>query len=97
LGEGGKNLDDDIASLVRKGLPPLVRKALDAVRVIGNEAVHPGVLDLKDDIATATQLFATVNIIAEQMISNPKHVADLYDKLPDGKKKAIEQRDSKKL
>jgi len=44
------------------------------VRVIGNEAVHPGKLDLKDDRDTATRLFKLVNIIAEQMISNPKHV-----------------------
>jgi hypothetical protein len=26
---------------------PLVQKSLDVVRVIGNEAVHPGVMDLK--------------------------------------------------
>jgi hypothetical protein len=35
LGEKGKNIDDDIASLVKKGLSPLVQKALDAIRVIG--------------------------------------------------------------
>lgn len=46
LGEKGKNIDDDIASLVSKGLHPLVQKSLDVVRVIGNEAVHPGVIDL---------------------------------------------------
>ncbi len=55
LGEKGKNIDDDIASLVKKGLYPLVQQALDAVRVIGNEAVHPGTLDLKDDRDTATR------------------------------------------
>ncbi len=49
LGEKGKIIDDDIASLVSKGLNPLVQKSLDIVRVIGNEAVHPGVLDIKDD------------------------------------------------
>src|SRR5262249_7562540 len=44
LGEKGKKIDEAIASLVRKGLNPLVQKALDIVRVVGNEAVHPGVL-----------------------------------------------------
>jgi hypothetical protein len=65
LGGKGEKIDDDIASLVKKGLSPLVQKALDAVRVIGNEAVHPGTLDLKDDRDTAIKLFKLVNIIAE--------------------------------
>jgi hypothetical protein len=93
LGEKGKNIDDDIGSLVKKGLSPLVQKALDSVRVIGNEAVHPGTLDLKDDRDTASRLFELVNIITEQMISNPKHIEELYGKLPDAKRKAIEERD----
>ena len=68
--------------MVRKGLSPVVQQALDAVRVVGNEAVHPGALDLRDDRDTAGRLFELVNIIAEQMISNPKHVRELYKKLP---------------
>lgn len=95
LGEKEERIDDDIASLVKKGLNPMVQKALDAVRVIGNEAVHPGTLDLKDDRDTATKLFKLVNIISEQMISNPKHVDDLYGKIPESKRKAIEKRDGK--
>ncbi len=95
LGEKGKNIDDDIARLVRKGLSPLVQQALDAVRVIGNEAVHPGTLDLKDDTETASKLFDLVNIITEQMITTPKHVAELYAKLPQHKRDAIEKRDGK--
>lgn len=68
---------------------------MDTVRVIGNEAVHPGILDLKDDRDTATKLFKLVNIISEQMISNPKHVEEIYGQLPEGKRKAIEKWDSK--
>lgn len=93
LGEKGKSIDDDIASLVKKGLSPIVQQALDSVRVIGNEAVHPGTLDLKDDVETATKLFELVNIITETMISNPKHVKELYAKLPESKRKAIDKRD----
>lgn len=93
LGEKGRSIDDDIASLVKKGLSPVVQKALDSVRVIGNEAVHPGALDLKDDVDTASRLFDLVNIISEQMISNPKHIDELYAKLPEAKRKAIEKRD----
>lgn len=96
LGEKGKNIDDDIASLVGKGLNPLIQKSLDIVRVIGNEAVHPGVIDLSDDRDTANKLFGLINSIADQMITHPKNVHALYDKLPETKKVAIEKRDAKK-
>lgn len=95
LGEPGKNLDSDIASLVSKGLNPLVQKALDVVRVIGNESVHPGEIDLNDNREVAVQLFGLVNLIAEQMISHPKHVERLYSGLPEGKLRGIEQRNAK--
>jgi len=93
LGERGKNLNDDIASLVRKGLPEKIQKALDAVRVIGNNAVHPGKIDLKDDRETATALFELLNMIVEVMITQPKKVDQIYDKIPQGAKEAIEKRD----
>lgn len=95
LGEKGKNIDDDIASLVSKGLNPLVQKSLDIVRVIGNEAVHPGVIDLNDDRDTASQLLILINSIADQMISHPKKVEELYGKLPENKREAIEKRNNK--
>lgn len=95
LGERGKDLNDDIASLVKKGLNPIVQKSLDVVRVIGSESVHPGVIDLNDDKDMAIRLFDLINIIAEQMITQPKHVNELYEKLPDGKLSAIEKRDAK--
>jgi hypothetical protein len=63
--------------------------------VIGNEAVHPGVIDLKDDLDTANRLFDLVNSIADQTISHPKAVKEMYAKLPENKRKAIEQRDKK--
>lgn len=95
LGEDGKNINDDIARLVKKGLSPVVQRSLDAVRVIGNEAVHPGKLDLKDDTDAAISLFQLVNIIAQQMISNPKHADEVYATLPESKRKEIEKRDAK--
>ncbi|MCB2198509.1 DUF4145 domain-containing protein [bacterium] len=95
LGEEGKNLNSDIASMVEKGLPKAVQHALDVVRVIGNEAVHPGELNLEDDRETAEALFELVNIIAQDRISNPKRAKELFDKLPQSKKEQVEKRDSR--
>lgn len=94
LGQPGKNINDDIAALVRGGLPPRVQKALDAVRLIGNEAVHPGTMDLKDDRETAVTLFMLLNLIVEKTITEEKFVDDIYDSLPPSKRAQIEKRDA---
>ncbi len=95
LGESGKNIDQDIASLVGKGLNPLVQQALDVVRVIGNESVHPGEIDLNDDRETAHKLFNVINLIAQQMITHPKEVQAMYEGLPEQKLKGIENRNKR--
>lgn len=97
LGEPGKDINTDIANLVKKGLRPSIQKALDIVRVTGNESVHPGVLDMKDNREVALKLFELVNLIADVMISEPKRVDELYESvIPEEKKKAIAGRDGLK-
>jgi hypothetical protein len=96
LGEKGSKIDADIASLVKKGLNPIVQRSLDVVRVVGNDSVHPGTMDLNDDRDTALKLFKLVNLIAEQMISVPKSIDSLYESLPAGKREAIARRDGEK-
>jgi Domain of unknown function (DUF4145) len=93
LEEGGKDLNTAIGNLVKKGLDQKVQQALDVVRVTGNNAVHPGELDLKDDNATAMQLFALVNIIVQSTISAKTQIEAMYASLPPGALKAIEKRD----
>lgn len=96
LGEKGTNINDDIKSLVKKGLPETMQQALDSVRVIGNNAVHPGTIDLNDNIEIAYALFGFVNIICEMLISQPKKVKEYYEKhIPEGLRNAIEKRDGK--
>jgi hypothetical protein len=96
LGGAGSNINSDIAQLVSNGLPPKVQEALDSVRVIGNEAVHPGTLDLKDDRKTVGMLFRLINFIAIKMITEPREIAEIYGSLPPDKLKAIAKRDEKK-
>jgi hypothetical protein len=94
LGEKGKNLNDDIGGLVKRGLPQKIQKALDSVRVIGNNAVHPGQIDIKDDIQTAAALFELVNLIVDVMITQEKKVDEIYNKIPESIKEQIKERDS---
>lgn len=95
LDQPGDNINADIKALVAGGLDTRVQKALDAVRVVGNNAVHPGQMDIQDDRATAESLFKLLNLIVEKMISEPKHVDEVYDALPESARKAIEKRDGK--
>ena len=95
LGQSGSNINDDIKALVAGGLPPKVQETLDSVRVIGNDAVHPGQLDLRDDRDAATKLFKLVNFVATKMISEPKEIKEIYDGLPKKKRDAIDQRDGR--
>jgi hypothetical protein len=78
---------------VKKGLLPSVQQALDVVRVIGNNAVHPGQIDLRDDMQTAAVLFRLVNLITDQLITAPKEAAAIYGALPTGTLDAIAKRD----
>ena len=98
LGQPGKNINDDIGALVSSGLPVVVQQALDVVRVVGNNAVHPGQIDVDDNRETAMKLFNLLNIIVEQMITQPKQIAEMFGQLPENYTKAIEKRDaSRKL
>lgn len=97
LGEKGEDLNTDIANLVKKGLPAQIQKALDTVRVVGNEAVHPGKIDLDDNKHIAIKLFDLVNLIAQIMITQPKEIEVIYNSLPEEKLEAIKQRDKPKI
>jgi hypothetical protein len=96
LGETG-DINAAITSLIKRGLDPIVRDALDSVRVIGNEAVHPGQMDLRDDLETVSELFYVINFITEKMITEPKKLKAIYDKLPPEKRAAIDARNAKAM
>ena len=93
---GNKKLNDKIAKLVENGLSPQLQQAFDIVRVVGNNAVHPGEINIKDNPDICIKLFELINIIVDQMITRPKDIEAFYkNTIPEKSKKAIEKRDSK--
>ncbi|WP_198002603.1 DUF4145 domain-containing protein [Chlorobaculum parvum] len=94
LGEKGENINSDIKSLVAKGLNPLVQKSLDALRITGNNAVHPGEINLSEEPDRVLKLFGLINFIADKMITEPKEIESFYDDLPSGALDAVEKRDN---
>lgn len=89
------NINSMIGEFTKNGIPTQITQAMDVLRVIGNEAVHAGTMDDVDNKDTALGLFRLINIIADVMITQPKHVSNMYDLLPQDKKEAIEGRNSK--
>ena len=71
-----------------------IQQALDVVRVVGNHAVHPGKIDLKDDVGTALALLQLINLVIERRIATQKRIAEMFKTLPPGALKQIEDRDA---
>lgn len=92
LGEKGKNINDDIANLVSKGLSVEVQQVLDILRVTGNNAVHPGQLNLDEKPELVSVMFEYINIIVDKFYTEPRKIAESYEKLPEGVRLAIARR-----
>ena len=95
LGEKGDNINTDIGNLVKKGLNSLVQKSLDSLRITGNNAVHPGEINLDEESEKVLKLFELINFIAEKMITEPKEIEFFYNNLPEDAKNTVDKRDSK--
>lgn len=96
LGKPGKNINNDIKELVAAGLSPKIQRALDLLRVVGNNAVHPGQIDFGDDREIALNLFQVLNFIANELITKPKELDLLYaDIVPEETQQHINKRDGK--
>jgi hypothetical protein len=94
VGKSGKNINNDIKVLVAEGMSSKIQQALDLLRVIGNNAVHPGQIDLDDNTEIAQKLFSILNFVADELITKPKELEELYtDLIPTETQGHIKQRD----
>jgi len=94
LGEKGDNINEDIKNLVKKGLNPQIQKSLDILRITGNNAVHPGEINVEEKSELVLKLFELINFIAEKMITEPKEIEGFYEELPDNAKEQVKKRDN---
>jgi hypothetical protein len=64
---------EKIDRLIKKGQFPIEAiQAMDSIRVFGNEAVHPGKIQLDEPEEMTLFLFELMNDIMEETISKPK-------------------------
>lgn len=80
------NLNNKIRKMVEMGLDIRVQKALDIVRITGNEKIHPGQIDDNDTIEIAKIMFDLVNFIVDRLIIQPKTIDDMFNNLPTEKR-----------
>lgn len=95
LGEHNQ-INVQIKKLVGKGLPVEVQQALDATRIVGNNAIHIIELDIAKNPDLAGTLFGLINFIVDNRISQPAKIRQFYEQMPKGALEAIEKRDTPK-
>jgi hypothetical protein len=95
LGHADKKLNDAIGALVAEGrLAPDLQQAMDALRITGNDASHPGEVRLDDEAGGVTALFEIVNVLVERLVSIPARISKIYDALPEAKRDQVARRDA---
>lgn len=93
LGGDGRNINNDIATIVKQGVDRQVQKALDIIRVFGNNGAHDSSIDLNEKLEDVQYIFSLINFVADKMITQKKEIDELYGGLPEGIKSQIEKRD----
>ena len=92
----GKDLNSDIGSLAKGGLPIQIQQSLDLVRVVGNNAVHPGQIVIEDNEQNIERFFGLVNLIVDVLIVQPTKINAMFSTLlPAAQQKQIANRDGK--
>jgi hypothetical protein len=92
----GKDLNKDIGALVKSGLSAQIQQSLDLVRVVGNNAVHPGQIQIDENKDKIEKFFGLANLIVDVLIVQPAKITAMFDTLvPQPQKNQIAARDAK--
>ena len=81
LGET-ENIAENLEYLNKRGLDEKIQIALQRVRMVGEEAVEPGMIDVGDGEETARALFEILNLIVDALLVQPRRVDEMLGKLP---------------
>lgn len=91
----GNTIDRQIQNLIKSGEDPMNVLCMDICRILGNESVHPGTINLNEDTETATILFMFINMATDRLFTAKRRVEELYQKLPEEARKALEARNAR--
>ena len=80
------NIYRDINKLKDQSIDTNLIRALDIIRISGNESVHPGTLDLNENRDDAIYLFALLNMICDQFFTQPRKMQEMYERMPESKR-----------
>lgn len=95
VGGDGKNINDDIKKIVALGVEPETQRALDILRVFGNNGAHPEKIKLDEDPGLVHKMYGLMNYITDRLITQKNQINELFEGLPEGIKDQIKSRDSK--
>jgi len=84
--ESSGNIFEDIMKLKNRPIDSSLVKALDIIRISGNESVHPGTLNLDENKDDALYLFDLLNMICDQFFAQPRKMQEMYEKMPESKR-----------
>lgn len=93
LGAKGGSLNAMIRSVVKKDSDASLQKAMDILRINGNESVHPAQIRETEEKGVDKVYFWLLTHLAKSLISDVKEIDELYETLPDNAKQQIEKRD----
>lgn len=89
---GAGTFEKAVEWLDEAGCPREIQLALDIIRQNGNEVMHAGQLYGNDDNATVAVLFRLANSVVSWAITEKRQLEDLYNQIPEDKRKALEAR-----
>ena len=94
--ENNNKLNDNISILLERGIEDDLRRALEVIRIFGNEGVHPGTINLNDDEQSSIKLFNVFNYIVTRFIVEKGMIKEMYGIIPEEKREKIEEKAKKK-